>query len=247
MEIEVRMMHLSDTGRVRSGNEDAVACVHDPAGEPRHLVVVADGMGGAQAGEEASRIAVETIVERFFDQDGRDLGQAMMEANGRILDASRSPGKKGMGTTCSALGVDGGAVVFAHVGDSRIYRLRRGVLHRLTRVHSVWAERVERQEVPPSLRAGQNMLTRALGAEGPLEVDTGSGAVAEPGDVYLLCTDGLWGQVTDAELAGALIDLPVEQVCRHLVELANDRGGPDNITVAVAAVSNRAPAAPGGD
>ena len=238
MPMQVSMTHLSDTGRVRAGNEDSVLCAADPNGRLQYLVVVADGMGGAEAGEDASRIAVDTVAEVFFGIDA-DLGEALhsavSEANRRILQASLAPGKAGMGTTCSALALRDNHAAFAHVGDSRIYRLRRGVLERLTRVHSQWAERVAADLHSPAVRSGQNVLMRALGTEG-VEIDVGDVVRIDREDSYLLCSDGLWGQVTDPEIAWAIENLAPTEACAHLVDLANDRGGPDNITVAIAVV-----------
>jgi len=236
VEMRVTMTHLSDTGRVRSGNEDSVLCVADPTGNRGSLLVVADGMGGAAGGEVASRIAIETVAEVYFGSPSspdESLGEALREANRRIHRAAFEKGRRGMGTTCSALALVAGQAAVAQVGDSRVYRYRGGDLSRLTRVHSVWAEAVSTQRIAPSVRDGQNVLTRALGGDGEIEVDVIAGVGVEGGDIYLLCSDGLWGQVTDAELAWALEHLEAKDACAHLVTLANDRGGPDNVTVAL--------------
>jgi protein phosphatase len=237
---DVTMTHLSDTGRARAQNEDSVACVADPTGARGCLLVVADGMGGAEAGEDASRIAVETVRELYFASGAApavSLAEAVQEANHRIQQASLEPQKHGMGTTCSALALLDGHAAVAHVGDSRVYRYHRGVLRRITRVHSIWAEAVIRDGISPAVRSGQNVLTRALGVEGVIDIDVHDDIRVDFGDRFLLCSDGLWGQVTDPEIAWALENLEPAEVCRHLVDLANDRGGPDNVSVAVAAIA----------
>lgn len=240
--MKVTMAHLSDRGRVRARNEDAVLCAPDPETRRGHLLVVADGMGGAEAGEVASRMAVTTVAEVYFASEAGPAGPtealvaAVVEANRRIFAASKEPGKKGMGTTCTAVAIADGGVAVAHVGDSRAYRLRRKHLERLTRVHSVWAEQVAHGRTSPANRAGQNVLTRALGVDGRIEAEARDGLVAEGGDRFLLCSDGLWGLVTDPEIAWALLNKEAEAACQYLVGLANERGGPDNVTVAMAEI-----------
>ena len=234
--MNVTMTHRSDRGRVRPDNEDAVYCGVDPDGRRGYLMVIADGLGGADAGEVASRLAVESVVESYFRSQGSAcaaLRESLLEANRRVFCAGREPAKTGMGTTCSALVLRDGHACLAHVGDSRIYQLRNGYLQRLTRTHSLWAEQVERG-FSPAARAGQNVLTRVIGVPGEVAVDVVEDIDLMDGDRFLLCSDGLWGVVTDPEIAATMEVNGVEASCGRLVGLANERGGPDNVSVIVA-------------
>jgi len=229
----------SEPGRVRPGNQDAVYSGVDPAGKRGCLLVVADGMGGENAGEVASRIAVDSVVSAYFNSSEPPctaLRAAFLEANRSVLRASQTPEKSRMGTTCSALALLDDYACIAHVGDSRIYRLRRGCFERLTRAHSLWAEQVERGVLSPAARAGQNVLTRVIGGPDDLEVDIVDRIDLRDGDRFLLCSDGLWGLVTDPEIA-AYMQAEDEESCGRLVCLANERGGPDNVSAILARVS----------
>jgi len=220
----------TDTGRQRKGNEDAYF-----ARSP--LFAVADGMGGAQAGEVASRAAMEAIENGLPDGPGsaeERLAGLVLEANDRIIEMAQADrGRAGMGTTMTAAYVTEGDIAIAHVGDSRLYRLRDGRLERLTEDHTLVAE-LERQGKITQEEAGRHpqrsIITRALGAERDIEVDHHSWP-ARDGDVYLICSDGLMmfpeeeiGQIvrSAADLRGA---------ARALVDAANAGGGRDNITV----------------
>ncbi|HTE61898.1 MAG TPA: Stp1/IreP family PP2C-type Ser/Thr phosphatase, partial [Solirubrobacteraceae bacterium] len=223
--------HDSDLGRQRQGNEDNYY-VRAP------LFVVADGMGGAQAGEVASELA----VKRFEDglPDGRApavaLAELIQEANAEIHQQARDdPDRAGMGTTVTAAYLDGDSVVVAHVGDSRCYLLRDGDLIRLTRDHSLVGELVARgklTEEQAESHPQRSVITRALGAYPEVEVDT-EVFPARDGDVFLLCSDGLTGMVHEPELKALLGDRErsLEQVGRTLIAAANEAGGRDNITV----------------
>lgn len=229
----------TDVGRVRTVNEDSVLCVGEPVPGRGQLIVVADGMGGAEAGEVASRMAVETVAEVFRATGGsvRDmLRRAIEEANARIYLAScERQDCHGMGTTCTALAVRGGRLCVGYVGDSRAYRIRRGVLVRLTQDHSVWAERVRDPALgsSPSNTSGRNELTRALGVDPEVHTELAEFDVVT-GDRLVVCSDGLWGMVTDPEILAMAQEVPPAQACERMVELANVRGGRDNITVVVA-------------
>lgn len=231
---------LSDVGRVRSGNEDSAHGRLDPAGTHGLLLVVADGMGGAAAGEVASRMAVETIDEVYFG-DGSDspeerLRRGILTANERIARAGEEQDAlHGMGTTCTALAIVGSSGYLGHVGDSRAYRLRGRTITRLTRDMSVWAERV-RAGAPPSSEYGRNQLSEAVGLNPALVPDTRADLDVAVGDRFLLCSDGLWGLVTDPELLEIVNRAPLDDAGRTLVDLANRRGGPDNVSVILAAV-----------
>jgi protein phosphatase len=223
--------HDSDLGRQRQGNEDNYY-VRAP------LFVVADGMGGAQAGEVASELAVQQFEGGV--PDGREPAGALVEiiksANAQIHEQARTdPDRAGMGTTVTAAYVDGDTVVVAHVGDSRCYLLRDGDLIRLTRDHSLVGELVARgklTEEQAESHPQRSVITRALGAYPDVEVDTDV-FPARAGDVFLLCSDGLTGMVHEPELKPLLEDpgRSLEQIGRTLIAAANENGGRDNITV----------------
>jgi protein phosphatase len=214
--------------------------MRDPRGQARFLMIVADGMGGAEAGEVASHMAVEAVASVFFDSSegpARALQAAVAEANRRIHQAAQvEETRRGMGTTCTAVTVADGHACAAHVGDSRAYWLRGTTLRRLTSVHSVWAERVAREWASPALAEGRNVLTRVLGVEEQVEPEIVDRVALAAGDRLILCSDGLWGLVLDVEIASVAGGRPPADACRDLVALANERGGPDNISVVVAEV-----------
>lgn len=216
----------SDTGRVRSSNEDALL-VDAP------LFAVADGMGGANAGEVASAIAIDTLHTSRGDETA--LARAIETANATIHASSQSDAaRQGMGTTVTALLVDGEDVVIGHVGDSRAYLYRGGRLQRLTDDHSLVEELVRRGALSPEeaeRHPQRSVITRALGAEAGVDIDMLRFA-AEPNDVYILCSDGLTGMVGDAELE-RILGTPgdLQDRADRLVEAANRAGGEDNVTV----------------
>jgi protein phosphatase len=220
----------SDTGRQRTANEDSYF-----ASAP--LFVVADGMGGAQAGEVASRIAAESFeeAERTGEAAEAFLRRIAQAANQRIHGlAQHDSTRSGMGTTLTAALVDGEDVAFAHVGDSRAYLWRDGKLTLLTSDHSL-VEELRRQGKLTSEQAEdhpqRSIITRALGPEANVEIDTFT-RNARPGDVFLLCSDGLTTMVKDARIAELLGEQPrLDALVRALVEEANQAGGRDNITV----------------
>ena len=229
---------LSHVGRVRSGNEDCAHARLDPTGTRGLLLIVADGLGGAAGGEVASRMAVQTIDDIYFtgnESPGDELLKAVLAANARIAYAAEnSAGSKGMGTTCTALAIAGHTAHLVHVGDSRAYLLRGATMTRLTRDMSVWAERV-RDGVMPSSAYGRNQLAAALGLDAVSTPQTRTVDVAS-GDRFLLCSDGLWGLVTDPELLQIVRAAALDAACRKLIDLANRRGGPDNVSVVLASV-----------
>jgi serine/threonine protein phosphatase PrpC len=219
----------SDVGRQREGNEDSFLV--DPP-----LFAVADGMGGAQAGEVASRLAVETLAEMPPDEGNveDELSEAIADANRRIHDRAQSDRElAGMGTTLTAAFVHDGKVTLGHVGDSRAYRFRDGDLNQLTDDHSLVAE-LERHGKLTAAEARvhpqRSMILRALGIGPDVEVDTYC-FVGEPGDVFLLCSDGLSGLVHDEVIAEVLEGCEtLDAAAEELIELANLSGGSDNIT-----------------
>ncbi|HYV15201.1 MAG TPA: Stp1/IreP family PP2C-type Ser/Thr phosphatase [Conexibacter sp.] len=220
----------SDTGRQRRVNEDAFF-----ARAP--LFVLADGMGGAQAGEVASRLAAETFAAGLPEGGTPEqrLAAQALEANRRIHEVSRKrEDRAGMGTTLTAAYVDADEIALAHVGDSRAYLLRDGELTRLTRDHTLVDELVRRGKLTEEEAAEhpqRSIITRALGPEPDVEVDTLTYG-AQSGDVVLLCSDGLTSMIGEPEVAAILRDADgLPAAGRALVDAANDAGGRDNITV----------------
>src|SRR3954464_8077212 len=222
--------HGSDLGLQRQGNEDNYF-VRAP------LFVVADGMGGAQAGEVASEMAVESFNSGLPDGDpGEGLRELIEEANRRIHARSReSSGKAGMGTTVTAAHVGEDSVTIAHVGDSRCYLVRNDTLTRLTRDHSLVEELVARGKLTPEqaeTHPQRSVITRALGPEASVPVDIIS-QPAQAGDVFLVCSDGLTSMVREPNLKPLLVgnNKPLDELGRSLIAAANEAGGRDNITV----------------
>jgi PPM family protein phosphatase len=247
---------MTNVGRVRANNEDCFRIV-----ESLNLFVLSDGMGGEAHGEVASALAVEIIVKHCMepaapeDKDAtvvfgdapahwsektRRLSTAVHLANNAIHEsAEKNPEQHGMGATVTALWIDNAKVSLAHVGDSRAYLLRSGSLQQLTSDHSLVAEQVRRGILTPAEAERsdmQSVLLRALGAHPEIEVD----AEEQPlfgRDVLLLCSDGLTRMVTEPEIAGALQSEPdPAKAAERLVNLANEQGGADNITVIVVRV-----------
>jgi len=226
----VEAVGLTDVGRQRNTNEDAYL-------DSAPVFAVADGMGGARAGEVASRMALETFAAGRDPAASpeRQLAAVAHAANQKIHEhAQRDRSRAGMGTTLTAAIVAGKEVALAHVGDSRAYRLSGGRLERLTNDHSLVEELVRQGRLTPAeaeVHPQRSVITRALGPEPDVEVETCT-YPGQAGDVYLLCSDGLTGMVADDELAAILrtrSSLP--QAARELVDLANANGGKDNITV----------------
>jgi PPM family protein phosphatase len=222
----------TDTGRRRLRNEDAFIC------EPP-LFAVADGMGGARAGEIAAGLAAAALEEAGAETRGAEgVAALIVEANRRIWERSLSdPNTAGMGTTVTAALVDAGAgaVAIGHVGDSRAYLLRRGAIEQLTTDHSLVAELVQSGVLTPEeaeRHPQRSAITRALGTEATVEVD-GFTVVAEPGDVFLICSDGLSSMLSDDEMAAAMESANGDphDGADALIRAANARGGEDNITV----------------
>jgi len=220
----------TDTGRQRRDNEDN-AFARAP------VFVVADGMGGAQAGEVASKIATETFEQGLPDSGSPEerLAERVREANHQIYELSRSDrDRAGMGTTLTAAYVDDTSVAIAHVGDSRAYLFRDGTLERLTQDHSLVEELVRQGKLTPEQAAGhpqRSIITRALGPEASVEVDTWTYPV-RAGDILLLCSDGLTTMISEERVAGILGEArSLDGTADALIDAANEAGGRDNITV----------------
>jgi serine/threonine protein phosphatase PrpC len=224
----VEHVALSDVGREREGNEDAHL-------ELPPLFVVADGMGGAQAGEVASGIVVETFGAAFEKRGLPDgLAAAIERANARIhAMAQEDKALAGMGTTTTAAWVGGRSLLLAHVGDSRAYRLRDGRLEQLTDDHSLVGGLVRLGKLTPAEaeeHPQRSVILRAVGVEPEVEVDSAEHGL-EGGDVYLLCSDGLNSMVRDEVIEETLLMCAsLAEAAEMLVDLANACGGRDNIT-----------------
>ncbi len=235
----------TNPGRKRRRNEDSFVC--DPP-----LFAVADGMGGAQAGEVASSLAAEALkvgntMDTLAGDGERRVTELIQEANRRVHQrALEDETASGMGTTMTvALFQDGGAVTIGHVGDSRAYRLRDGALEQLTEDHSLVAELVRRGELSPEeaeAHPQRSVITRALGTEPDVDADTFT-LQAREGDLFLLCSDGLTTMV-DVETVKGIIEQhrqDLHAAARALIKEANDRGGDDNITTVLFEVAEGEP------
>src|SRR3954454_1184834 len=225
----VEKASLTDVGRQRQGNEDNYL-------EQSPLFAVADGMGGARAGEVASKMAVDKLGESgpFDGSPEKHLAEVTREANRQIYEMAQSDSAlAGMGTTLTAALVTGREVVIGHVGDSRVYRYRDGELERLTQDHSLVEEFVRQGKLTPEeaeTHPQRSIITRALGPEPDVDVETYTHA-GRDGDVYLLCSDGLTGMVPEPRIAEILRESPsLDQAAHKLIDAANENGGKDNIT-----------------
>jgi PPM family protein phosphatase len=226
-------------GRVRTSNEDS--CVANPH---TGLFLVADGMGGHAAGEIASRMAATAMDSRVAAGTAADetpaelLRLATLEANACVMEAQRqNRALSGMGSTLTALLVRDSRYYLAHVGDSRAYRMRGGFLEQLTRDHSlVWHlyENGVLGKADLAKHPQKNLITRSIGSHPQVEIDLQEGE-GRAGDVFLLCSDGLTDGVSDEGIRAALINpkRTPQEMADHLVDAANEAGGPDNITVVI--------------
>jgi PPM family protein phosphatase len=240
----------TDTGRVRANNEDNFGCAPE-----LNLFVLSDGMGGLEFGEVASRLAVDTVLahcreaqrnsslpllggpmDGVSDTSAR-LASAILLANQLIHQAAHGDAEKQkMGATVVAVQFEAGRMSFAHVGDSRIYRLRADRLEQLTQDHSFVAEQVRQGHMTDDQACEsnlQNVLTRALGVDPTVETDVGEQFLTED-DTFLLCSDGLTRELSDGQIAGILSEAEhAQEAADQLVTLANQAGGGDNITAIV--------------
>jgi serine/threonine protein phosphatase PrpC len=227
----------SHPGRRRRRNEDAFV-ISPP------LFAVADGMGGAKAGEIASRLAAAAVRE---EEGGRgDVGELIREANRRVFERARDDASaSGMGTTMTVALVEDDHVTIGHVGDSRAYRLRDGELEQLTEDHSLVAELVRSGRLSPEeaeMHPQRSVITRALGTEADVDVDTFT-VDAQPGDVFLICSDGLTTMVGDERIVTAVTEHrdDLERAAKQLIADANRSGGEDNVTVVFFEIVEEAP------
>jgi PPM family protein phosphatase len=229
----IELASVSDVGRVRRDNQDL-----DLLAPP--LVAVADGMGGHRGGGTAARMAVDALRAVGGTTDPAALLTALRDANRAIGRAAEDdPDLVGMGTTATAALLDGGILYVVHVGDSRAYLIRDGRITQVTEDHSVVAEMVRRGTLAPDAadtHPARHVITRALGVDTDVDIDALRVDLA-PGDVVLLCTDGLTGPVEDDEILAVVESSPgLEDAATALVARANAAGGPDNVTVVLARV-----------
>jgi serine/threonine protein phosphatase PrpC len=256
--MSVQSWALSDVGRKRKENEDSFLASDDTG-----VYIVADGMGGHAAGEVASAKAVE-VVKDVFVKNGELLKrlskdpsssnklavqglmeQAVQRACSEIYKvAAADSTKRGMGTTFVGMAVAGDRAVIGHVGDSRIYLLRSGQVHRLTEDHTLVNAQIKAGQITKEQAATsqyRNVITRAVGIQESVQVDTLLVDLV-PGDLYLLCSDGLHGYLADEEVVPLMSAEPVDQLPRKMIDLANSRGGKDNITAVVVKVPGQSQA-----
>lgn len=247
-QLRLDVAQLTDVGRKREHNEDNMAHVipNDPQVMTKKgaLFIVADGMGGHAAGEVASEIAVDTISNVYYQEESEDtatsLIQAIKRANMQIHQrAAENMLRSGMGTTCVAAVLRGNMAYIANVGDSRAYLLRNGQVKQVSRDHSWVAEQVRAgflTEDQARTHAQRNVITRCLGTQADVDIDIFSERLEE-NDSLVLCTDGLSGLVGDEELLQVVERATPQESVYHLVERANQNGGPDNITAIVVRVA----------
>lgn len=246
----LQVASLSDIGMRRTTNQDnltiSMASNMDHWQRKGHLFIVADGMGAHAAGELASKIAIDQIPHLYAKYDGsapEAMKRAVQEANAEIHRRGQANEEfHNMGTTCSVLNILPQGAVVAHIGDSRVYRLSQNRIEQLTFDHSlVWEMKAAGQLTPEEERAGKvpkNVITRSLGPYPECNVDLEGPFPVQVGDTFLLCSDGLTGVVSDTEIGSVLANMSPDEAVSVLVDLANLRGGPDNITVIVAKVAH---------
>jgi PPM family protein phosphatase len=242
----IEFASLTDVGCQRTNNEDSYLYWEpesdDEFSRKGRLAIVADGMGGYEGGQEASRLAIETI-RHIYDTDFEDDPQktliaAFVAAHANIQRyAAEHPEFHGMGTTCTALSIVGSRLFFSHVGDSRLYLVHSAAITRLTRDHSYVSRLVEsgivRSEDAES-HPQRHILTAALGSGREVFPDFPEQPLTlSEGDQLILCTDGLWSLVGDHEILGVIRANPPVESCRTLIRMVLDRGGPDNATVLI--------------
>ncbi len=254
MKFKAEFAHKTDKGQSRENNEDSILVCRELG-----LIVIADGMGGHNSGELASSWAVKDVKKHFQDMitnrikpaaydkkmpiEANRLAFSVKLANDVIYAASKSmPENRGMGTTLSALLFHNDCISIAHVGDSRIYIFRSGNFNQLTRDHSLVMDQVRKGLITREQAATsphQNILTRAIGTQKSVAVDISQCPVMEK-DRFLLCTDGLFKPLTEADIAQILSENPDNQTaCDVLVDRANSAGGPDNITVSIMEIKKK--------
>lgn len=240
--LELEMAMASDVGQIRQRNEDEVRILPQAG-----AAVLADGMGGHQAGDVASRLAVEVVAEEIGKWERADqeaLAESIDAANQAIRGlASTHPAYRGMGATVVIAVCQDDHLLFSYVGDSRLYRLWNGTLHQLSEDHTLVQQYIKQGMISSAegkTWAGRNLLTKGLGIEESIEPSFGR-ATLRGGQTYLLCSDGLTDPVTDEQIAAVLGDPEhsAETAANELVQRANANGGPDNVSVVVIRVREK--------
>lgn len=231
----------TDPGQVREENQDSVSFFQTGDGIWT-LLIVCDGMGGHAGGAQASAMAAESIGREFTDRVAHvapfeALRESVVAANRNIVEfATKNTELRGMGTTCVVLAVARNQAYVAHVGDSRVYRVRPGSVEQVTKDHSYVQRMIDSGILTPEQAEAHpdaNMLMRCLGGKSDVEVDVIGPEPIRAGDRYILCSDGLWGPVAGTEIAAMAAAFPAQDAVNRLINLANDRGGPDNISVQI--------------
>lgn len=238
----------TDTGMRRSNNQDSYAIVRAPSREVwksrGHLFMVADGMGAHAVGELASKLACDNVPHTYLKTRNAESSDAITKAFQEVarLIHSRATANKdftGMGTTCSALVLSPEGALIAHVGDSRVYRIRGGDIGQYSFDHSLAWELVRRNHLTPeqaNKAVPRNVITRSLGSEPTVEVDIEGPLSVQPEDVFVICSDGLSGPVANEEIGAIAANFHPSDAVRYLLHLANLRGGNDNITLIIVRV-----------
>ncbi len=238
----------TDVGMRRAANQDSLAVrlcsEYEEWSRCGHLFVVADGMGGHSVGDLASRIAVESLPLAYFKMDAASMSERLVGAltagNRAInLKARENPEFADMGTTCTVLSLSSEGAYVGHVGDSRTYRVRGGVIQQLSFDHSLQWEMIRQGRATMDnvdMLHPRNVITRCLGPDQNVTIDVEGPFDVRAGDQFVLCSDGLTGHVSDREIGAVVSSMPPAEASRLLVNLANCRGGADNITVVVAHV-----------
>ncbi len=232
---------VTDVGERRTHNEDSIGFFEPADRSGPYLLVIADGVGGSNAGEVASQLAVENVGRLFFEggdpaNPGEALLRALQTANDTIVsEAAVDPHKAGMATTCTCAAVQGNTVVIGHLGDCTAYMAVDGTLVKLTNDHSLAEEYAQQgREVPPDQAHLSNVLTRWLGVEGAVNAEISDVMQFNDENTLVMCSDGLTKVVQDDEILRTVsMHLP-GTACRRLVQAAKENGGPDNISVQVA-------------
>ena len=250
MQSGMEVAALTDVGCQRENNEDSYSSWQPASAEALQtkgcLFTVADGMGGHEGGQEASHLAIQTIEQVYSNGSASDTRSLLLEAfetaHRRIKEYAEShPGLHGMGTTCTAIAVIGHDLYYSHVGDSRLYLARDSKLYRLTRDQSYVGRLVEQgiiSDEEAGIHPQRNILIGALGAGAEVVPESPEQPITlEKGDVLVLCTDGLWSLVTEDEIQQTLSAKTLKETCLRLVQIAKDRGGPDNITLQTIRIS----------
>lgn len=249
-QVDLTHVALTDVGMRRANNQDSMSVVlasdKDEWRERGHFFMVADGMGAHAAGELASKIAVDGVPHLYRKYRELSPPEAMqksiVETNSEVYRRGQANSDfRAMGTTASAMALIPQGALIGHIGDSRVYRVRGDKLRQLTKDHSlVWELREAGQlegDTELANSVPKNVITRSLGPNAHVQVDIEGPYRVEVGDTFLLCSDGLMARVTDEEIAAILRNLPPDEAGQLLVDLANLRGGPDNITVILAQVT----------